>query len=402
MSRNRWLDYLGGVITVRIHGPYPEKIINLALSRGLYLSDIKREGQDIYFSMRRTGYKPLESIADKFGYEIEVVKRRGLPFYRKTFRQRWMLFLGALVFVLVLYIMSSFVWFLEIKGANSVKAESVVRSAARCGLERWAFKGSLDKSRIEEGILREIPELSYVQVDIKGVKVTVKVVEKVLPGEQMKGPCNLVAKRGGIVEEVMVLDGTAVVQKGDTVGVGNILISGTIIPTGEYLDEQGPAPRLVKAQGIVKARVWYEGYGEHPLIEEKAVLTGNKSEGIRLETPWGKWNIKRPEKDFTSFETRESGRSINTPWGTMAWNKQTILETRIHIEEFDQEVALEKARQEALANLRNEIREVEQILSTKTKLISSASDNMIRVKAEAEVIEDICRPQPLNAEKELP
>ncbi|MGE5545165.1 MAG: sporulation protein YqfD, partial [Bacillota bacterium] len=206
----------------------------------------------------------------------------------------------------------------------------------------------------------------------------------------------------GIVEEVMVLDGTAAVQKGDTVGVGNILISGTIIPTGEYPDGQVPSPRLVKARGVVKARVWYEGYGEHPLVEEKTVLTRNKSEGFRLETPWGKWDIKRPEKNFSSFETRRSGRGFITPWGKIVWSKETILETRTHIEEYDHEVALEMARQEALANLRNEIKEAEQILGTKTKIISSASDNMIRIKAEAEVIEDICRPQPLNVEEELP
>lgn len=402
MSGNRWLDYLGGIITVRIHGPYPEKIINMALSRGLFLADIKRDGQDIFFTMRRTGYKPLESIAEKCGYEIEVVKRKGLPFYRRTFRQRWMLFLGALLFVLVLYILSSFVWFLEIKGANTVKAETIARSAASCGLKRWAFKGSLDKTRIEEGILREIPELSYVQVDIKGVKATLKVVEKVLPGEPVTGPCNMVAKRGGIVEEVMVLDGTAAVQKGDTVGVGNILISGTIIPTGEFPDGQVPPPRLVKAQGVVKARVWYEGYGEHPLVEEKSVLTGNKSEGLRLETPWGKWDIKRPKNAFASFETRKTNRSVNTPWGLITYSRETILEKRTHIEEYDREAALEIARKEALANLRKEIKEVDQILSTKTRLISSAGDNMIRIKAEAEVIEDICRPQPLNVEEELP
>lgn len=402
MSSNRWLDYLGGIITVRIRGPYPEKIINLALSRGLFLSDVKRNGEDISFSMRRTGYQPLESIAERFGYEIEVVKREGLPFYRRVFRQRWMLLIGALVFVLALYILSSFVWFLDIKGANTVKAETVAQSAARCGLQRWAFKGSLDKNRIEEGVLREIPELSYVQVSIQGVRATVKVVEKVLPGEQLTGPCHMVAKRGGVVEEVMVLDGTAAVQKGDTVGAGNILISGTIIPTGEYPEGLGPPPRLVKAQGVVKARVWYEGYGEHALVEEETVLTGNKSEGIKLTSPWGKWVIRRPEQNFASFQIRKSNHRVNTPWGEVLWSKETILETRQSIKEFDSQKSLEMARKEALANLRCEMKEVEKILSIKTKLISSPSDTMVRVKAEAEVLEDICRPQPLNVEEELP
>ena len=402
MSINRWLDYLGGIITVRVRGPYPEKIINLALSRGLFLFDIKRDGQDVYFSMRRTGYKALAGIAEKFGYQVEVLSRKGLPYYRQTLRRRWMMLIGALVFILVLYILSSLVWFLEVRGTNNVKKEAVTRSAANFGLQRYAFKGSLNKTLIEEGILREIPELSYVQVNIKGVKATIKVVEKVLPAEQLTGPCNLVAKRGGIVEEVMVLDGTAMVQKGETVGAGNILISGTIIPQGEYPDDMIPPPRLVKAQGVVKARVWYEGYGEHPLLEEKTVPTGASAESISLETPWGKWDIKRPQQSFTSFEVQKSGQVLKTPWGKISWKRETFWETRVQTEEFDPEVALEIARQQALANLREEIKGAEKILSTKTRLISSASDNIIRVKAEAEVLEDICRPQPLNMEEELP
>ena len=137
-------------------------------------------------------------------------------------------------------------------------------------------------------------------------------------------------------------------------------------------------------------------------MEEKTVPTGASAESISLETPWGKWDIKRPQQSFTSFEVQKSGQVLKTPWGKISWKRETFWETRVQTEEFDPEVALEIARQQALANLREEIKGAEKILSTKTRLISSASDNIIRVKAEAEVLEDICRPQPLNMEEELP
>ena len=76
--------------------------------------------------MRRTGYKPLEAIAEQYDYEIEVVNRKGLPFYRRVIRRRWMLLMGSLIFILGLYILSSFV-VLEIR-ANTV-AETTERGA---------------------------------------------------------------------------------------------------------------------------------------------------------------------------------------------------------------------------------------------------------------------------------
>ncbi|NLB17751.1 MAG: sporulation protein YqfD [Syntrophomonadaceae bacterium] len=402
MSSNRWVEYLGGIITVRVRGPYPERIINLALSRGIYLSNVQREGEYLSFSIRRNAIKPLEKLSEEAGYEIEIIKKQGLPFYSRMIRERWMLVAGGFLFVLTLYILSSFVWYLEIRGVVEVKPTQVAESVASHGLKRWAFKGSLDKTRIEEGILQDIPQLFYAQVDIRGVKAVVKVVEKIFPEEELSGPCHVVASRGGIIEEMMVLDGSPMVEIGDTVGAGNILISGAVSAQGEESEGAESATNLVRARGMVKARVWYEGYGEYPLMKEKIELTGKKTEGITIEHPGGKWRLKRPDQRMTSFQVEEKRYKADSPWGKVTLTHEVRLETIKSTEEVSAAKALEIATKQAMENLHKVTGQAEKVLNTKVRKLSSPSEQLIRLKVEAEVLEDIGRIQPINIEQEWP
>ncbi|MDF2929591.1 MAG: sporulation protein YqfD [Anaerospora sp.] len=65
--------------------------------------------------------------------------------------------------------------------------------------------------------------------------------------------------------EIIALAGQPAVKKGDTVRKGDVLIKGIapdIAPTSPNQPAQSAPittpPQLVKASGIVKARVWYE------------------------------------------------------------------------------------------------------------------------------------------------
>ena len=158
-------------------------------------------------------------------------------------------------------------------------------TAARYGYTRaprWTFS----RSEVEGAMLRELSELAYVKIDIKGVKATVEVVEKIFPREEISGPCHIVAAKEGVVEEVLVLAGEAQVEKGKAVSKGDILISGVVYPqknpfmegVEEELEEK---PSLVRARGRVKARVWYQGYGECRLVRKNA-LSGKESSEIKL------------------------------------------------------------------------------------------------------------------------
>lgn len=406
----KWFDCLGGLVTVRIRGGYPEKILNQALSRGILVTQVRKEASGLTFSIRTTGLRSLTSIAEQADYEIDVVKKEGMPFAKKILTRRWMLFLGGAFFVASLYLLSSFVWAVEIRGTSRENPAAVKQSAARYGLSEGAWIEGFKKNVVEEGILRDFPLLSYAEVDMRGVKAIIKVVEKVVPEDMIGIPFHLVADREGIVDDVLVLDGQALVQRGSVVVPGDILISGLVYEplTGSQTEDSGGEtvqdpepmiPKLVRARGTVRARVTYEGYGEYPLIREQLVLTGNKGEKITVRLGSAQWVIQRGKTRYGN--TRESARirMLAVPTGEMSVCRAVYREERMKTTEVSERTAERKAKQQALIRLKKQLRGVERVISTRVKVVSTPGDNLVRVKAAAEVIEDIGVPQPIRMEQ---
>lgn len=394
-------DEVGGIITLRLKGKNQERLINMALTRGIYIWDIKWRGEDLYLRVRSSAFKALQSIADENGYELEIIAQRGLPFYKKIMKRRLGLLGGAVIFFMALYLMSSLVWFIEVSGNNKMDASKIIQSAARNGVYIGAAKWNFSPNAVEKAILRELSQLSYIQCDVQGVKVKLKVVEKILPDEEITGPCHIVAAKDGLVEDILVLDGQANVKVGQVVGQGDILISGIVYPPVPYAIEEGAPPPesepyQVRARGTVKARTWYEGYGECPLKVESKKLTGRTAASVYFKTPWKQFMLRKsqPRYDLYKFEKRLS--KFNSPVGQWGIYKRIWREQKMVVQEYREEEAVELARQRGIKNLRRQMPDDWKISDSRVEILSSPSDSIVRIKVAIECIEDISQTQAIN------
>lgn len=399
---NKFFEGLGGVITLLISGKNQERIINLALSRGIYIWDIKWQGEKLHLRIRSSAFQALQSIADENSCELEILSKRGLPFIKTLLRRRMGFLGGAAIFVLALYLMSLFVWFIDISGNQKLDSTKILQSATRNGLFRGAAKWNFSSNEVERAMLRELPRLSYVQCEIQGVKVHIRVVEKIWPDEQITGPCHIVAVRDGVVEDILILEGQAKVNTGQVISKGDILISGIVYPAvPEVVDENTPLPEnepsLVRARGVVKARTWYEGYGECPRQTEQKVYNGKQTKALYLKTPWNEICLKKDQRQKALLYKQENKHMIiNTPlgrWGIYIkqWREQ---ERKVH--KYSEAQALQKAREKGIENLRKKLPKDIKISDSHIELLSSPSDSMVRIKVSIECIEDISQVQPID------
>jgi similar to stage IV sporulation protein len=401
---NKLFDQVGGTIKVVLKGQNGEKIINMAASRGIYIWDIKKNGDNLNLKVRTSGFKALKSISEENGYDLDITEKQGLPFYRNLFRRRLGFFTGALVFVLALYIMSSFVWFTEVQGNKRVDTSKIMLIAAKHGVYQGAAKWNFSRTEVEEAILRDLNELSYVKLDIQGVKARIEVVEKILPRNDISGPCHMAARRDGVVEEVLTLDGQAQVKTGDVVKKGDILISGVVFPekspyivTSEEEEEEEVQPYTVRARGQVKARVWYEGYGECRLREEKIVLSGRKVSKIYVETPWKTIFITgQREKTYPLYRQVIKKKMFVSPLGEFGFYRVQMEEQTKKVTTFNEKEAVKIARERALEKLGGKMGKEQKINDSRLDILSRPSDPILRIRVLVETIEDIAIAQPIN------
>jgi similar to stage IV sporulation protein len=123
----------------------------MAASRGIYIWDIKKNGDSLNFKVRSSSYKALDTISKENGLDLHITEKQGLPFYSILFRRRMGFFTGALIFIVALYIMSSFIWFVEVTGNENVEKSKIiaycsqVRSISRsCQMEFQPYRSRRD------------------------------------------------------------------------------------------------------------------------------------------------------------------------------------------------------------------------------------------------------------------
>jgi sporulation protein YqfD len=195
-------------------------------------------------------------------------------------RRRWALALTLLVVGGTLWVLSGFVWFVRVRGADRIPAEEVRAALARLGLATGTWRASLDASRLGRELPLLVPGVAWAGVNLHGVVAVVDVAEEVRAApayEEALRPGDLVARQAGVVAAITVLSGQAEVRPGDHVVPGQVLIRG-VSRAPWARDRQsgilGVREVPVHAQGIVLARRWYAASARTPRTVEVDVPTG--------------------------------------------------------------------------------------------------------------------------------
>lgn len=393
-----WWAYLTGYVLLAVDGLNPERLLNLALNRGVALWDVRWSGRErLFLKVRARDLFPLRHIARAAGCRLRIVAKRGCPFAWGRLQRR-RAFLGGLVFFfLSLYVAGSFIWVVEVRLPEQAKYNSrrlVLEEAAALGLRPGAWRPGLDPNALAAELAQRLPNVSWIGVHLKGIRATIEVVERVLPGAGVRA-AHIVAAKDGVVEDVLVLRGEARVKAGDVVRRGQILISGIVAPA------EGQGPTLVRAEGRVKARVWYEAYASVPLVERREVGTGRAETAYSLHVGSHVYHLWGPRASpyrlYKVEKVTESLPALGPYRLPVHLTKVTYREVRR--EEIKRTVSqgqeLARARAEEL--LRSKVPADARVLGYRVEQVYGDGTGEVVVRALAETAEDIGRAYPLVA-----
>lgn len=409
MLLSRWWSYLLGYVTVQIEGEFVEKLLNMAATRGINIWDISyiKPGA-IKVKVRIHGFKRLRHIARLQKCKMKILDKRGYPFILAKLSQRKALVVGAVAFSIILYVLSSFVWFIQIEGAEKVKPEEIRMMAASNGLKIGAAKWDFRPDEVEKAI-GNMPQIAWVGVKIKGTKVIIQVAEKVLPDVVADEtiPAHLVANNDGLIEEVLVLSGIAAVKPGHVVQRGQILISGysyenNQLSTDELTENHWPIelnePVKIRAKGIVKARIWYEETVSVPLEERGYNKTDKFTEIVVVKLGAKEVVVRGPRKiPYIYYHVHSEVTNIPS-WRNIKIPIEIIHKTYYKLEpyhySYTREEALNKAKEEAMNKINAKLPQNIKVVGVEaTELTDIAEQTTMQIRYTVETIQDIAEPR---------
>ncbi len=279
-------NFIQGSVLLEVESAYPERIINLCSAHQIPFWDVRWRSA-IQFTMRttRSGERRLREAASQTDAAISRLSQEGAPVLGLRLRRRYTLLSGAALVLALLAASNFFIWDFEVTGNDTVPEEVILRALEKQGLTVGCPGLSVDQETLRNHVLLELPDVSWLAVNVKGCVAHVQVVERHRPPPivQERQPTNVVAARDGLVTKVEALDGRAEVMRGSTVMRGQLLISG-VSDGGSF------GMRLVHGMGNVWARTWYE---TSTLVPLKTELLGPEGKTVtRYALDFGKRRIK--------------------------------------------------------------------------------------------------------------
>ncbi|MGM9618467.1 MAG: sporulation protein YqfD [Oscillospiraceae bacterium] len=278
MLMNRLLHLAEGKVRVRVESAFPERVMNLMSSHGLRFWDVQwRSALEFSCTVSRKDYRRLRELTENLGCAVTAESRRGAPYFARRFRRRCALVASLALAVMALALGSFCIWDFEIEGETEVSDEEILRTLSQYGVRLGAFGLSIDSEELRNHVLLDLPELSWIAVNVSGFKAHVQVRPRLRTPEivDAETPVNIVARCDGVVQKIEPLGGEAVVLPGTTVKEGDLLISGAS-------DRGGAEVQLLAAMGRVEARTWYTLTAELPLTVREKCYTGEEKSTLSL------------------------------------------------------------------------------------------------------------------------
>ena len=238
---------LGGSVTVRCEGGYPEQFLNDVIQRGFVLWNIRCDGVFLHYTCYAEDYAKLRLFARRACMRMRVQKKNGLPFWFQPLRSRSGLLVGMLLFFVVLHSLSSRIWTVEVVGNQQVTEQTILQTLETFGVKPGAEFKNVDIPSLQLETLQQLPALTWLAVNQTGSTLTVEVRER-QPAEPIEqtAPSNILSTHDGVIIKLNVISGQAAVKVGDAVTKGSLLIGGVV--------DSKVGPLLKRADGTVTAR----------------------------------------------------------------------------------------------------------------------------------------------------
>lgn len=230
----RFLRWLAGYLHICLYGSASERFLNLCNSNDILLWNIGTRHGKVECFIGLKEYKTLRPIVRKCRVQPRIQKRYGFPFLVQHIKKRKILAASIVIFLSSIWLMSKFLWNISFEGEYRHTEEQLLSFLKEQGIYAGCATESISCPDLEAELRKEYPDIGWVSVELKGTRLFVRLKETTQPAAAKEelatslSAASIVAQKDGIIETMVVRNGTPCVSIGDVVKKGDVLVSGVI------------------------------------------------------------------------------------------------------------------------------------------------------------------------------
>ena len=132
--------FLRGYVCVRVKSRFIERFINICIGKNIYLWDIRYKNEseaDMKMSIR--SFHRVRHIAKKTHSSVRIQAKKGLPIIFHRYKKRYFFMFGFILALCFIFIMSQFIWSIEVVGNENVASEEILQALEELGLKKGRY-----------------------------------------------------------------------------------------------------------------------------------------------------------------------------------------------------------------------------------------------------------------------
>ncbi len=304
------LIWLKGYLILSVSGNSCDRFINLCIKNNLNLWGICDCEDRKTFNISRKSFKELDQYIKKTDVSLDIVNKKGLPHMFYKYKRRKLFVLGLILFFVLIYSFSFFIWDINIDGEDIYTDEQIIKDLKEHNIKTGTLKSRIDCSEIEKMLREDYEDIAWISCELKGTRLNICINETVLPQDIKENvkPCNIIAVKDGIITDIYVESGTKVMNKGDEVKKGDILITGAINLYNDY--DELIETSYVPANGDIYAIISYNYEDKFELSHYEKKYTGKSKKFYGLCLAGNVIEPYKPKKNYSNYDITENDIKI--------------------------------------------------------------------------------------------
>lgn len=224
------------------------KFLNYLIYNKIYYDSLNKNNEYFVLDVSYDDYLYIRRR-----YKCHIVKYYGKKNIVNIYENNKYVLLSLIISFMLLFLLCNTIFDIKINSDDKDIINIINNSLSDNGIGVYKRKVSFDKlNSIKNKILEDNKDtLEWIEIREKGCIYYIDVTPRVKSNNNVDNslPSDIVAEKDGVIKHIVVHRGSKVIDNGDYVKKGDILISGNIIKNENVIDK-------VHSEGVIYAETW--------------------------------------------------------------------------------------------------------------------------------------------------